>query len=36
MAPFLGHLASSQQFWDEMGQNCNILNRGPKSQLFET
>jgi len=36
MAPFLGHVASSQQFGDERGQNRIFFNRGPKSQHFET
>jgi len=25
MAPFLGHVSSSQQLWDKRGQNCNFL-----------
>ena len=36
MAPFSGHVACSQQFWDERGQNCQFFNRGPKSQHCET
>jgi len=36
ITPFLGHVACSQQFWDERGQNCHFFNRGPKSQHFET
>jgi len=36
MAPFLGHVASSQQFWNERGENCYFLNKGLKSQHFKT
>jgi len=36
MVPFLGHVASFKQFWDERGQNRIFFNREPKSQYFKT
>jgi len=36
MAPFLGHVVSSQQFLNEWGQIFIFFNWGLKSQHFET
>ena len=33
MAPVLGHVASSQQFWDERGQNCNFFIGGQNRNI---
>ena len=33
MAPFLGHVACSQQFWDERGQNCNFFIGGQNRNI---
>ena len=35
MAPVLGHVASSQQFWDERGQNCISFNRGQNRNILK-
>jgi len=36
ITPFLGHVGSSQQLWDERGQIFIFFNRKPKSQYFKT
>jgi hypothetical protein len=35
MAPFLGHMASSQQFWDGRGQNCHFLIRDQNHNIMK-
>jgi len=34
MSPVLGHVASSQQFWDERGQNCFFFLFGGQNRNF--
>jgi len=33
MTSFLGHVASSHPFFDEMGQNCQFFNRGQNRNI---
>jgi len=35
MAPFLGHVASSQQFWYERGQNRNFLTGSQNRNILK-
>jgi len=35
MTPFLGHVASSQQFWDERGQNSFFLIGGQNRNILK-
>jgi len=35
MAPVWEHVASSQQFWDEKGQNCHFFNWGQNRNILK-
>jgi len=35
MTHFLGHVASSQQFWDERGQNRIFFNTGQNRNILK-